>query len=177
MGTFLNMILKPCGRSDEKRCTSLMMKPGLSTILLIRLMRMIAFPMEDPSCRFCGFKKDRASKRSLPEGSFVTRSTERKGRGTKYPGYLGAEVPLRIQFVDSGREYFRLISIERAFFRSYLKEKENVVLQLMVVMLSLCSLCIKENSNMTKLHKRCGWRGGKTADVSVTIHSTASKPR
>ena len=135
----------------------------LSTVPLRRLkltmMRMITFPMKDPSSclprRFCGFKKDRArraSGRSPRALSSRARPSGREGGREKYPGYLARSgSPLRIQFVGSGREYFKLVSIEKAFFRSYLKEKENVLLQLMVAMLS--SLCIKENSNMTKLHK------------------------
>ena len=138
----------------------------LSTVplrrLKLRLMRMITFPMKDPSSclprRFCGFKKDRAGaggQAVAPRGLFrhaLDRAEGREGGREKYPGYLARSgSPLRIQFVGSGHEYFKLVSIEKAFFRSYLKEKENVLLQLMVAMLS--SLCIKENSNMTKLHK------------------------
>ena len=113
----------------------------LSTVPLRRLklrliMRMITFPMKDPSSclprRFCGFKKDRAGGQAVavaPRGLFrhvLDRAEGREGGREKYPGYLARSgSPLRIQFVGSGREYFKLVSIEKAFFRSYLKDKRE----------------------------------------------------
>ena len=95
----------------------------LSTVplrrLKLRLMR-ITFPMKDPSScpprRFCGFKKDRAGGQAVaPRGLFRHALDRAEGREGGRNILAISEVPLRIQFVGSGRhEYFKLVSIEKA---------------------------------------------------------------